>query len=159
MGKQPAPPLVATWPQHPELPVFTFGQRVESARLMRGLSQSELARRSGCTPGMVNQIERGIKDKKTGKRVPVDGCDAALAFRLSDALQISARWMIWGTGPIGKWEPLDAEEKEILEAYRELPPALKESARQVLLTLRGSQPPPPRPSPNFPFPMATPPKR
>lgn len=131
---------ITRWPQDEISALTTFGQRLEAARLAKGLSQSELARRAKCRPSMINMIERGYINK-AGKSVHIKDCKSALAFRLSDAVEVSARWLVWASGPVGKWEPLSPEEREILTHYRELPNGLKESARAVLLGLRQAGPP------------------
>jgi transcriptional regulator with XRE-family HTH domain len=146
--EKPSGPI-SRWPQDEIEALTTFGKRVESARLALGLSQSELARRAKCSPGMINSIERGARNKRTGKVKPVTDCKSALVFRISDALEVSARWLVWESGPVGKWEPLTPEEREIITYYRELPPALKESARAVLSGLRGTSGPPSR---GYPYP-------
>lgn len=136
----------AHWPQEDAKTPSSFGKRVEAVRLARDMSQSELARRSRCGAAMINAIEKGRM--RGGKRIPVNDVMSALCFRISDALQVSARWLVWGTGPVGKWEPLADDEREILNYYRELTPELRDSARTVLMGLRGASP---GPSASFPF--------
>lgn len=89
----------------------------------------------------------------------------ALAFRISDVLEVSARWLVWGTGPVAKWEPLTAEEKEFLTLYRALPAPLRDYAMAQLRELRAALESP-APSRAFPFqtprlssPSSTPPRK
>jgi transcriptional regulator with XRE-family HTH domain len=62
---------------------MTFGQRLASIRQVRGLSQSELAAKTGLEPSAVSHFE-------TGRRLPSMGNLKVLC----DALDISADYLI-----------------------------------------------------------------
>lgn len=116
--------MTSKWPQDTPVP-HTMAKRLEAVRQIHGLSQNKLAKLSKCTVGTIQQIENG--KTRTLK--------AENAFRISDALGISARWLIWGTGTIEKWQQLTPEEHEILAVYRRLPPAMQDPARAALTGL------------------------
>lgn len=96
--------------------------RFRTARMAMDLSQNRLAKLAGCTAATINQIEAG--EIKTLK--------AALLFRISDTLEVSARWLLWGTGPVHKWAVLTPEEDALLHAFRALPNGLKDHAASLL---------------------------
>lgn len=135
------------YPQRdPDTPA-TFGERLLVARkTMRGLSQERLAKLVPCSQGIISQIELGNVDDLRGD----------LLFRLSDALDVSARWLIWGTGPIHKWEILTQEERALLKGFRALPEPLQEHVQRVVLSLQAAAAPPTRPAPH-PLPSLSPP--
>lgn len=143
MGKDPESPWGSKWPQADPHSLTTFGERLAAARRFRGLDQTRLAKMAQCSKGRISQIE-------SGRPRQVDDVMTTLAFRLSDALEVSARWLVWGTGPVAKWEPLTPEEKEILTIYRALTPELRDYGKEKLLGLLGG-PAPPSPSRAFPF--------
>lgn len=64
--------------------------RLTEAMEARGLSGSELARRTGFTAQYINSL----RNKERGGRLPHD-----TARRLSAALGVSLEWLISGTGP------------------------------------------------------------
>jgi transcriptional regulator with XRE-family HTH domain len=62
-----------------------IGERIKQIRLKRGFSQSELARRAGVTPGLIWQIEVGMKDP--GRRALI-GLARALSVSLDELIPI-----------------------------------------------------------------------
>lgn len=120
------------YPQRdPDTPA-SFGKRLVMIRKTRGLSQERLAKLVPCSQGSISQIElENVEDLR-----------GDLLFRLSDALDVSARWLIWGTGPIHKWEILTVEERTLLRDYRTLPAPLQEHVQRVVLSLLSASAPP-----------------
>ncbi|NUP13523.1 MAG: helix-turn-helix transcriptional regulator [Polyangiaceae bacterium] len=64
--------------------------RLAEAMDARGISGSELARRSGFTPQYINSL----KTKERGGRLPHD-----TAKRLAAALGVTVEWLVQGSGP------------------------------------------------------------
>ena len=96
----------------------TLAKRLSTARKLKGLSQNKLAKMAECTAATVNQIEAGlIMELKSG-----------LLYRLSDILDVSARWLAIGEGPMHKWVILSIDEEALIKAYRALKPPLQEHA-------------------------------
>jgi Predicted transcriptional regulators len=62
----------------------TFGQRVQSARERRGLSQTQLALRSGVPQATVSRIESGIRA----------GTGVAVLKKLALALGVSVDYLV-----------------------------------------------------------------
>lgn len=139
-------PVTGEWPQADPETITTFGNRLRIARKARGLSQPKLAKLAKCTQATISQIESGR----------VADLQSALMFRISDALSVSARWLVWGTGPVHKWEILAQDEKSPLEGYRRLPEPLKDHAQRVISSLLTASAPP---STANPFPPPAPKKR
>jgi transcriptional regulator with XRE-family HTH domain len=69
--------------------VSDWQERLSEAMAARGISGSELARRTQFTPQYINSM----RNKDRGARLPVD-----TARRLSQALAISVEWLTSGTG-------------------------------------------------------------
>jgi|JI10StandDraft_1071094.scaffolds.fasta_scaffold771615_3 hypothetical protein len=67
----------------------TIGQRLEAARIVRGLTPPELATKAGLSASFVNMIERGERGKRLGG-------DTAVA--LAVALGCDVRWLLSGEG-------------------------------------------------------------
>jgi transcriptional regulator with XRE-family HTH domain len=68
----------------------TLAARVRWARERLQLSQAALAKRAGCSQGMIGNLETGTRDK------PRD------PFRLATALEVSALWLYENKGD---WRP------------------------------------------------------
>jgi transcriptional regulator with XRE-family HTH domain len=77
------------------------------------VSQSELARRVGCTPGAVNQILSGLTSRS--RFLP----------EMASALGVSFRWLAGETDDPLEYAPaapeLSHDEERLLEIYRDLP--------------------------------------
>jgi transcriptional regulator with XRE-family HTH domain len=67
----------------------TIGQRLEAARVVRGLTPPQLAIKAGLSVSFVNMIERGERGKRLGG-------DTAVA--LAVALGCDVRWLLSGEG-------------------------------------------------------------
>lgn len=134
-------PASGEWPQSDPDSFSTFGERVAIARKARGLSQNKLAKITKCSQPLITQIEGG----------QVDDLKSELMFRLSDALQVSARWLVWGTGPVHKWEILSEDELGLIKGYRALPGPLKDHLQRVAMSLLSASAPA---SQINPFPVA-----
>lgn len=67
----------------PELPEGTLAERIRKARVLHGLSQSDLARKLEVAPGSVSTWE-------SGKRRPSD----EIKLRLADLFQVTLDWLM-----------------------------------------------------------------
>lgn len=121
-------PETGNWPQRDPEAITTFGERLAIARKARGLSQNKLAKRAGCSQPLISQIEAG------GPDAPAD-LKSELMMKISDALGVSARWLLWGTGPVSKWTPLNEEDRALILSYRALPAPFQEHVRRVISSL------------------------
>jgi transcriptional regulator with XRE-family HTH domain len=72
------------------IPIFPVGNRLRYARLCRGLTQEELARRVGLTQGTITNYERGYT-----QRVELE-----IRKRLSQKLRVSRRWLFDDNGRV-----------------------------------------------------------
>lgn len=78
----------------------TLGERVKFARLNHvKLTQMELADRSGMSKSLISALENGQR-KQPGN-----------AIALADALEVSVRWLMTGTGPMVLPDSGDSLEK------------------------------------------------
>ena len=68
--------------------VNTFGSRLRHARMLRRLTQKELADACGLSQGSIGNYESG------SRRNPKD------VFRIAEALNIEPAWLAMGTGPM-----------------------------------------------------------
>jgi transcriptional regulator with XRE-family HTH domain len=104
----------------------TVGGRIKYARTARGLTQDQLAAKVGVSKGAVSQWEGNI----------IRGLTAENLFKLSDAVEANARWILVGKEPDGREIPMgkplhvDPEESDLLYTFRQLP----EPAKEELLT-------------------------
>ena len=57
---------------------------------------------------------------------------AGLLYRLSDVLDVSARWLALGEGPMHKWTILSIDEDALVKAFRTLSPELQDHASSVI---------------------------
>src|SRR5579872_1708781 len=65
-----------------------LGPRLRSARSERGLSVRELARRIGCSPSLISQIERGASVPSVG-----------ILYSLATELDSSLDYLVFGSPP------------------------------------------------------------
>lgn len=91
-----------------EIDPIEFGQRVRARRVELGMSQAELAEKSGQSQSNIGWIEQG-KAKKPAKQV----------LPLVDALRTSTDWLLYGTGEKETGLRL-LSDHEIVQIYREL---------------------------------------
>ena len=100
--------------------------RIKQARELRGLSQSELARRLKLRPQSVQHWETG-KAQPRLQRVKA----------LSQVLDVNETWLATGAGPMmhgdaGGWVQLTPDERALLEKYRLLNQMGKGYAQKAL---------------------------
>jgi len=69
----------------------TFGSRLTQARVELGLSQAELAERTGIAPAQISRYE-------SGRNIP----RAGVVVKLAKALDVSSQWLITGTFPFDR---------------------------------------------------------
>lgn len=91
-----------------EGPVSDLGHRIRELRQLRGVSQAELARRTGVTASAVSQWE--------GKQVT--GLKGSTLVRVAKALSVEASDLMDGAEPTLSLSP---DEDELLQAFRALP--------------------------------------
>ena len=99
-----------------------FGERLATIRKRRGLTQQELADRTGLEQQTISQIERGRSEWP--QRRTRDALAAALQVRVEDLTGEEASAPDTGTDP-----RLSAEEWNLIEAFR----AGSEEGRTILL--------------------------
>lgn len=99
-----------------------MGGRIAYARITRGLTQDDLAKRVGVTKGAVSQWESGkIKD-----------LTADTLLKLADAVEASERWLLLGKDhqgkdiPMGRPRHLDAETADLVDTYIQLPERVRD---------------------------------
>jgi transcriptional regulator with XRE-family HTH domain len=121
----------------------TFADRLRAAMAQAGISRPmDLARKTGASPQLINKWLKGV----------TQNIRAADLFRLSDALQVSGRWLLFGEGSVGKYTQLSLEERELLMIFNALPSDWREdwvSAGRNTMTRLAI-----KPSINEPFPDA-----
>ncbi len=103
----------------------------------------DLARKTGASPQLINKWLKGV----------TQNIRAADLFRLSDALQVSSRWLLFGQGSVVKYTQLSLEERELLMIFNALPSDWREdwvSAGRNTMTRLAIMP-----SVNEPFPDAS----
>lgn len=65
----------------------TFGDRVKQARVLKGLSQRDVAKRMDCSEQQISHWERGVKKPQLEN-----------ASALASALEVDLQWLISGEG-------------------------------------------------------------
>jgi transcriptional regulator with XRE-family HTH domain len=88
--------------------VSDLGHRIRELRQLRGVTQAELARRTGVTASAVSQWE--------GKQVT--GLKGSTLVRVAQALGVEASDLMNGAEPTLSLSP---DEDELLQAFRALP--------------------------------------
>ncbi|UYO94243.1 helix-turn-helix domain-containing protein [Pollutimonas sp. M17] len=73
-----------------------FADRLRRARILRGMSQSALARACGLSQGAIANYEN--KTRQTAKGI----------FRLAEALRVNPAWLAQGIGPMETGQAEDA---------------------------------------------------
>lgn len=69
----------------------TFGQRLRSARVLRGWTQKDLAAASQLSQSAIGNYESGLRSHPSG----------ASLIKLTRALCVTAQWLSSGEGPMG----------------------------------------------------------
>lgn len=112
--------------------VNTFGSRLRRARMMRNLTQAELARACGLSQGAIGNYE--ADSRRSAKNI----------FRIADVLGVEPAWLAMGTGPMERPAPalLEDASGQITWPFDGLDPrriwALSAEQRQMLTNaLRG----------------------
>ena len=98
---------------------MSFGKRVQQRREERGLSQAALAKRLGVSQSTVGNYEAGISFPKE-----------EVLLRLFDCLETDPNTLFQDSFQAGG-EVLSQSERQLLERYRALPPAGRETLRSV----------------------------
>ncbi len=98
---------------------FTFAQRLQALIDMKGLSKSEIARACGIDRSNITRYLDGEYEAKQD-----------VIFRLSQKYGVSEAWLMGYDAPVFKEDTQDpdqfARDEALLEAFRELPPAVQE---------------------------------
>ena len=89
---------------------MALGERVRSARMKAGLSQSALARRLGIRPSAINHIEAGR----------TKALKAETLVALANELAVSAQWLEHGRGSPTPEVELDQRELEAIAVFRRM---------------------------------------
>lgn len=103
----------------------TFSSRLKISRKAAGLTLDALAKKVGCTKGLLSQYESGAV------KLP----RADIAFGLADALEVSARWLTLGSGTQTQVKGIVDDEAYLLLVYRALPTELKDHLGRVAQSL------------------------
>lgn len=114
---------------------MNYAERLKALRLECGMTQTELAKKSNLATSCIAMIE-------LGRREP----SANTLICLSQALEVSADYLLGLEDDFGirverqKKEPdtLSAEERRLIEGYREINAAGKKLVMQTVETLRGT---------------------
>lgn len=94
-----------------------FKTRLNAAFQAKGLkSQADLARAIKAKPQVVNKWFHG----RTAKISAVD------LFKLTEALDVSARWLLFGKGQVARYTELTPDEWVVISIYRNLPEEWRE---------------------------------
>ena len=99
---------------------MTTGERIKDLRIRNGLTQSELAKKAGCSAQVISNIERGYS-----------GLSADLATRISDLFNIPADELMRDRSP--SEDILTLEEKALIKGFRQL----SARDRDIVLNLCG----------------------
>lgn len=107
------------------MPASTFPARLGIARKAAGLTVEQLAKKAGCTKSLISQYEKG--------RVSQPRME--LLFGLSDALNVSPRWLALGLGMQGALGCVSDSERHLLAQFRTLPKPMQEHVYRVIESL------------------------
>ena len=95
----------------------TIGERIRKIRIVRGLSQSELARLASVTPQAINMIESGVTKSPTPDTL----------YSIADALETDPRELATGKGA-----PKSSVDQQIFQLISELPDEPKQLSLDLL---------------------------
>lgn len=133
----------------------TVGGRIHAARISRGLTQDQLAKRVGVSKGAISQWEANTIEKLTAPNL----------LKLAAVLEVSPHWL-WEFAdkdgqplPMGKPVHLEADQSDLVETYKLLEPAMRDALlddAHKYLRLSASQQ---HPSRGNPYPRAPKPKK
>ncbi len=99
-----------------------FGERLREARVLRKLSQGELADKVGLTQSAISALESGASKKASADNL----------FVIADALRVSARWLATGLGNMDASAP-DQDRQDLIAAIRDAP---REQVRALIELLK-----------------------
>lgn len=83
------------------MPALSLGERIIEARQKQGMTKAELARKASLSSAAIGFLESGSSKSIAGENL----------FPISDALNVSARWLITGRQP----KPIDGAVPSIQE--------------------------------------------
>lgn len=104
----------------------TLQTRLVLAREAAGLTQSQVAQKVGMSQPSYSDLESGRSKGST------------LLPQIAFVLGVRPYWIATGEGPKDEQELLDVDERELLSAWRSLPP---ESRQLILTQFRALRPP------------------
>ena len=89
----------------------TVSERLQYALIVRGISQSELARKIGVTRGAISNLKNNVSS----------GLSAENALKIAEVLNIDPYWLVFGKGegPVSSKE-INSESASPRDAAREL---------------------------------------
>lgn len=96
----------------------TIQSRLKEARIAAGLTQAQLAELVGMRQPTYSQLERGLSKSST------------LLPQIAFVLGVQPHWLATGDGPRDEASLLDIDERELIAAWRTLPP----DSKALLLT-------------------------
>lgn len=100
--------------------------RLRHARKLRGLTQDELATKSGIKQGSISDLERG--ESKTYR--------GATLVALAHTLKVSPEWLAQGRGAMERKDvPLSDGAIALAQAWQRLAPELQESTAKMIFTM------------------------
>lgn len=101
----------------------TVGGRIQAARIAKGLTQDQLAKKIGVSKGAISQWEANT----------IANLKAPHLMRLADTLEVSARWL-WeykdrqgNIFPMGRPTHLEPDLSDLVETFRLLEPDFKDA--------------------------------
>lgn len=100
----------------------TFAQRLKYARGRASMSQEELARKLDVSKASISKIEMGLTQDVL----------MTTLFRMADVLSIDPRWLATGKAPIGETGVGLPGQAGLVEAWAELPAAIRDPIRQLV---------------------------
>lgn len=98
----------------------SMGKRIAAARKLKGFTQRQLAEKIGVSPGMVAQYEQDM----------VKDIGNLTMLKIIEVLEVSGRWISYGTPPMNPAEYVTLEESDLLHTYRELSPEAQDKLRE-----------------------------
>lgn len=133
----------------------TVGGRIQAARLAKGLTQDQLAKRIGVSKGAISQWEANTIVELSARNI----------LRLADELEVSLRWLLEYTDKLGHPVPmgqpvhLEPDQSDLVETFKLLEPEFRDALlgdAHKYLRLSASQQ---KPSRGNPYPGAQKPKK
>ena len=104
------------------------GKRVKAIRERMGITQTELARRTGLTPATISQYESG-KRTMSSRSVP----------KLAAVLNVTSDYLLGNVAYSEKDMLADPRVRDIIDIFSGLPTAEQRTIYQFILFLRGDK--------------------